>query len=49
MYISWSVHHKEGCLKLRYAYIIKCLSQGELFKVAEWIYHDEVFIARKVV
>ena len=48
MYISWSVHHKESCVKLRYAYIIKCSSQGKLFKVAVCIYH-QVFITRKVV
>ena len=38
MYISWSVHLKENRLKLRYAYIIKCSSQGKLFKVALCIY-----------
>ena len=48
MYISWSVHHKESCLKLRYAYIIESSSQGKLFKVAVCIYHC-VFIRRKVV
>ena len=48
MYISWSVHLMESCLKLRYVYIIKCSSQGKLFKVAVCIYHV-VFISRKVV
>ena len=34
MYISWSVYHKKSSLKLRYGYImIKCLSQGKLFKL----------------
>ena len=48
MYISWSVHHKESCLQLPYASIIKCSSQGKLFKVAVCIYHP-MFISRKVV
>ena len=48
MDISWRVHHKEGCFKLRYVYIIECLSQGKLSKVAVCIYH-QVFISRKVI
>ena len=48
MYISSSVHLKKSCLKLWYVYIIKCSSQGKLFKVAVCIY-DRVFITRKVV
>ena len=48
MNISSSVHLKKSCLKLRYVYIIKCLSQEKLFKVAVCIY-DRVFSTRKVV
>ena len=48
MDISWSVYHKESCLKLRYVYIIKCSSQGKLFKNVVCIYH-QVLITRKVV
>ena len=48
MYISVSIYHKKSCLKLRYEYIMECLSQGKLFKVVVCIYH-QVFIARKVV
>ena len=47
MDISWSFHHKESCLKLRYEYIMECLSQGKMFKLVVCIYH-QVFIARKV-
>ena len=35
-------------LKLRYACVIKCSSQGKLLKVAVCIYH-QVFISSKVV
>ena len=45
---SRRVYHKESCVKLRYVYIMECLSQGKLFKVAVCIYH-QVFISRKVV
>ena len=48
MYISCSIHLKESFLKLRYVYIIECLSQEKLFKVAVCIYH-QVFISRKGV
>ena len=44
---SRRVDHKEGSVKLRYVYIMECLSQGKLFKVVVCIYH-QVFIARKV-
>ena len=31
MYLSWSGHLKESCLKLWYANIIECSSKGKLF------------------
>ena len=47
MYLSWSVHLKESCLKLRYVYIMESSSQGKFSKVAVCMYHG-VFISGKV-
>ena len=38
MHVSSSVNLKESCLKLRYVYIMECLSQGKSFKVAVCVY-----------